>query len=77
MEATSGSPADADDTGFDAAVDADALLAAVHSGMHRTGMSTSSMLSGRALSRDLLGRDDLSTEQRAAVTLLLAALDRW
>jgi hypothetical protein len=80
VDAAFGSPADADDlddAAFEVVVDADSLQAAVAGGLRRSGMSTASVLSGRDLARRLLERDDLAIEQRRAVTLLLAALERW
>ncbi len=72
-----GSPADAGDAEFEAAVEADTLQAAVHGAWRGSGMGTSGLLHGRASCRSLLERDDLRPDQRQAVTRLLAVLGRW
>lgn len=77
VDAAFGSPVDATDAGFDAAVEADALQASVTGGLTRSGMGTSGVLSGKESCRTLLRRADLLPAQREAVAGMLAVLERW
>lgn len=77
VDAAFGSPADATDAGFEAAVEADALQASVTGGLTRSGMGTSGVLSGKESCRALLRRGDLLPAQREAVAGMLSVLERW
>lgn len=77
VDAAFGSPADASDGGFDAAVEADTMQAAVAGGLHRSGMGTSGLLFGMESCRALLARTDLRPAQRRAVAGMLDVLKRW
>ncbi|WP_217616540.1 hypothetical protein [Cellulomonas sp. GbtcB1] len=72
-----GSPADATDADFEAAVEADTLQAAVAGGLRRDGMGTSGVLFGKESCRELLRRTDLRPPQREAVARMLSVLERW
>lgn len=76
VDAAFGSPADASDSGFDAAVEADTMQAAVAGGLHRSGMGTSGQLFGIGSCRALLARTDLRPAQRRAVAGMLDVLER-
>lgn len=77
VDAAFGSPADATEAGFEAAVEADWLQATVTGGLTRSGMGTSAVLSGKQSCRALLGRTDLPPAQHEAVAGILAVLERW
>jgi hypothetical protein len=77
VDAAFGSPADATEGDFDAAVEADSLQAAVNGGLASAGMGTSGLLSGKESCRELLRRSDLRPAQRDAVAAMLAVLERW
>lgn len=77
VDAAFGSPADATDAGFEAAVEADALQASVAGGLRRSGMGTSGVLSAKESCRTLLRRADLLPTQREAVAGMLSVLERW
>ena len=68
---------DATDGEYDVVVDADALTAVVSGGLTGRSLRTGSVIDGRALARDLLGRDGLDATQRQALVELLAVLEGW
>lgn len=72
-----GSPRDAPDADFEAAVEADTLQAAVVGSLSRSGMRTSGVLFGKESCRELLRRTDLRAAQREAVAEMLSVLERW